>query len=145
MDRNRVELFTGCTPGNPAHRWRAAHESEARESNSVCPAPKAGGSAISLAPETSVVATERVARPGFMLSTVEFSSCKTAGVPGHVYARVAEVEPATSGFGDRRSDLAEPHPQEKTVGGNENAARSGISRKGGVSRIRCVYVCRRAG
>ena len=114
------------------------HESEARESNSVCPAPKAGGSAISLAPEIPGIAWV------FMLSTVEFSRFDTDGVPwcGHGWQESNLRHPVLET--GALAELSYTH-REKCWRETKNAAWLGDLPEGGVSRWLSVYARRRAG
>jgi hypothetical protein len=80
-----------------------AHTSGTGESNSVPPESKSGQVTV----PTHPIGRRSVGVGLVMPSTVELpiSSPAPADVPGRAYAWVTGIEPATSGFGDRRSDL----------------------------------------
>lgn len=89
-------------------RYRLRHkpmrrcESEARESNAVCPAPKAGGLTVSLAPDRCPAGRSPPGRAPFVAihcGLVKSRCCR----PWPEQARATGVEPATTGFGDQRS------------------------------------------
>src|SRR5215475_11642364 len=85
VDLAGIEPATSCLPDtratvcatSPSHMYK----SEARESNAVCPAPKAGGLTVSLAPDRCPVggayATDRARL--VLPSTVDLSKHDAAG------------------------------------------------------------------
>ena len=79
----------------------------------------------------------------FVLSTVEFSRFNTTGTPECEHGRQESNLRHPDLEAGALTELSYTH--RKLLEENENAARPGNSRKGGVSRVERVYVCRRAG